>query len=179
MSNANMKTLGFKKIESENLGAEQINPFQMIGKDWMLVTAGDENGWNTMTASWGFMGVMWGKNVATTVIRPQRYTKEFIDKAEYFTLSFFDESQRKSLSYCGSHSGRDVDKAKETGLTPVFADGTTAFEQAKTIVVCKKLYVQDMIPESFVDSSIDGQWYASKDYHVQYIGEIVAVYVKE
>lgn len=179
MSNSKMEELGFRKIDPESLASEQTNPFKMIGKDWMLVTAGDENGWNTMTASWGFMGVMWGKNVATTVIRPQRYTKEFIGNTEFFTLSFFDESQRKALSYCGSHSGRDVDKAKETGLTPVFTDNTTAFEQAKTVVVCKKLYVQNMTPECFTDVSIDGQWYANKDYHVQYIGEIVAVYKKD
>ena len=178
MSNSTIEQLGFKKIESANLVKEQINPFEMIGKDWMLVTAGNENGWNTMTASWGFMGVMWGKNVATTVIRPQRYTKEFIDKNEYFTLSFFEEEQRGALAYCGKYSGRDVDKAKETGLAPLFVDGTTAFEQAKTIIVCKKLYVQDMDPESFVDTSIDGQWYPDKDYHTAYVGEIVAVYVK-
>lgn len=175
----NLEALGYRRIEPENIISEQINPFQMIGKDWMLVTAGDENGWNTMTASWGFMGVMWGKNVATTVIRPQRYTREFADKADYFTLSFFGEDMRKALSYCGSHSGRDVNKAEETGLTPVFVDGTTTFEQAETVIVCKKLYVQEMTPESFEDNTIDEKWYAEKDYHIQYIGEIKSVYVKD
>ena len=176
--NTNLNELGFKKIQPEDLINEKINPFKMIGKDWMLVTAGNINGWNTMTASWGFMGVMWGKNVATAVIRPQRYTKEFIDNSEYFTLSFFDENQKSALSYCGANSGRDVDKAKETGLKPIFIDNTTSFEQAKVIIVCKKMYAQEMNAESFIDKSADEKWYADKDYHVQYIGEITAVYVK-
>lgn len=176
--NNNMEAYGYRRIEPDNIITEQVNPFKMIGKDWMLVTAGNENGWNTMTASWGFMGVMWGKNVATAVIRPQRYTKEFIDKSDYFTLSFFDESSKKVLTYCGSHSGRDVDKAKETGLTPIFEDGITMFKEAKTVIVCRKLYVQNMVPESFIENDINEKWYANKDYHIQYIGEIVAVYVK-
>ncbi len=174
-----MEKTAYKRISGEDLDSVDLNLFKMIGKDWMLVTAGDENGWNTMTASWGFMGVMWGKNVATAVIRPQRYTKEFIDKNEYFTLSFFDENYRQALSYCGKYSGRDVDKAKETGLTPMFIDGTASFEQAKTIIVCKKLYVQDMDSNSFIDKSIDERWYPNKDYHTAYVGEIVAMYVKD
>ena len=88
---------GFKEV-TEKLDAIDFNPYKKIGKEWFLVTAGDESGWNTMTASWGFAGVMWGKNTFTTVIRPQRYTKEFIDKAEYFTISFFKEEYKKALS---------------------------------------------------------------------------------
>lgn len=175
----NLEELGFTKISSSILDSVDVNPFKMIGKDWMLVTAGDENGWNTMTASWGGMGVMWGKNVAITVIRPQRYTKEFIDGSDLFTLSFFGDEYRQALAYCGKYSGRDVDKAKETGLTPAFADGTTAFEQAETVLVCKKLFAQQITPESFVDAACDEQWYPNKDYHVAYVGEIVAMYRKE
>ena len=121
-----------------------------------------------MTASWGFAGVMWGKNTFTTVIRPQRYTKEFIDKAEYFTISFFKEDYKKALSFCGSHSGRDCDKAKETGLA-----------EADMVLVCQKAYVQEMKPECFVDTENDEKWYSDKDYHYQYIGEIVKAFVKE
>ena len=178
MSNTNLEQLGFRKITADEIVNEQVNPYKMVGKDWMLVTAGDENGWNTMTASWGFMGVMWGKNVVTAVIRPQRYTKEFIDNNEYFTVSFFDEDQRQALAYCGKYSGRDVNKAKETGLEPVFVDNTTSFKQAKTIIVCKKLYAQEMTPESFVDKSLVEKWYPASDYHTAYVGEIVAVYNK-
>ena len=175
----NFEELGFTKIAPCALDSIDVNPFKMIGKDWTLITAGDESGWNTMTASWGGMGVMWGKNVVTAVIRPQRYTKEFIDSSELFTLSFFGEEYREALAFCGKHSGRDVDKANETGLTPVFSDGTTAFEQAQTVIVCKKLFAQEITPESFIDKSLDDQWYPNKDYHIAYVGEIVAVYHKE
>lgn len=189
--NDRMKELGFTEVSPSALDGADFNPFRKVGKDWMLVTAGDEKGWNTMTASWGFAGVMWGKNTLTAVIRPQRYTKEFIDKSEYFTASFFGEDMRKALSYCGSHSGRDVDKAKETGLAPLhirddskvyggeYSFDVTSFEQAELIVVCRKAYVQQMKPECFVGAENDEKWYADKDYHVQYIGEIVKVYVRE
>lgn len=170
--------LGFKRIDGSELDKIEVNPFKMIGKDWMLITAGNEEGHNMMTASWGFMGVMWGKNVVTAVVRPQRYTREFIEKSEYFTLSFFDGAEREALAFCGKYSGRDKNKTAETGLTPMYLDGTTSFEQAKTVVVCKKLYSQEMNPEGFVDQSFDNQWYPGKDYHIAYVGEIVAVYSK-
>lgn len=176
--NNKMEELGFKKVPGELVSKLEMNPYKMIGKDWFLVTAGDESGWNTMTASWGFAGVMWGKNTFTTVVRPQRYTKEFIDKSEYFTISFFSEEQRSVLKFCGSHSGREFDKAKETGLTPVFFDGVTSFEQASMVLVCKKAYVQPMTGECMIDKEDDAKWFADKDYHVQYIGTIKDVYVK-
>lgn len=174
----NLEKLGFKKVSEDMIPKMNFNPFEKIGQKWFLVTAGNEDGWNTMTASWGFAGVMWGKNTFTTVIRPQRYTKEFIDKSEYFTISFFGEEYRNALKYCGSHSGRDSDKAEETGLVPVFFDGVTAFEQAEMIIVCKKEYVQPMTGECLLDKDDDKKWFASKDYHVQYIGEIKEIYTR-
>ncbi len=171
-----MNELGFEKLTGEQLLALDLNVFRKIGQEWMLVTAGSENGWNTMTASWGFAGVMWGKNVISTVIRPQRYTKEFIDKNEYFSICFFDEKYKNALAFCGGHSGRDCDKAKETGLVPVFIDGSTVFEQASLVFICKKLYAQPMRKDCFIDKSCDEQWCSGGDYHVQYIGEIVAAY---
>ena len=174
-----MNELGFEKLSGEQLAALDLNAFKKIGQQWMLVSAGSESGWNTMTASWGFAGVMWGKNVLSTVIRPQRYTKEFIDKSEYFTVCFFGEEYKKALAFCGGHSGRDCDKAKETGLVPVFTDGSVVFEQASVAFVCKKLYAQEMRSDCFIDKSCDTQWYESADYHTQYIGEIVAAYVKK
>ena len=94
------------------------NAIKLIGKDWALITAGDESGYNTMTASWGGLGQLWNKDVCFIFIRPQRYTYEFIEKNELFTMSFYPEEYRKALSFCGTKSGRDYDKAKETGLTP-------------------------------------------------------------
>lgn len=183
---------GFEKITASVLSKLDFNPFNKIGKEWFLVSAGNEKGWNTMTASWGFSGVMWGKNTFTTVIRPQRHTKKFVDENDYFTICFFDdEKYRKALSFCGSHSGKDYDKAKETGLTPVFiSDETEAygekysfetigFEQASMILVCKKAYIQPMTGECMLNKADDEKWFANKDYHVQYIGEIVSAYIKD
>lgn len=168
--------MGFKEINAEEL---QFNPFTKIGKEWMLVTAGDEEKHNTMTASWGALGIMWGKNVATVYLRPQRYTKEFVDNGEKFTISFYSEEYRKALNICGSKSGRDCDKENEAGLTPYYTDGTTAFEEAEMIFVCRKLYSQPMGPEYFTEDWIDGKWYPQKDYHVMYMAEIEKVLVRE
>lgn len=169
---------GFKEADPSALCEMDFNPYKKIDKEWFLVTAGGEQGWNTMTASWGFAGIMWAKPTFTTVIRPQRYTKEFIDKADTFSICFFDESERKALAFCGSNSGRDCDKAASTGLTPVFTDDTTVFEQAKLVLICEKAYVQPMTAESFVNKTLNDQNYAAGDHHTQYIGIIKKVYVK-
>ena len=96
--------MAFKEVSIDSL---QFNPFTKISKEWMLVTAGDEEKSNTMTASWGGVGIMWGKNVVTAYIRPQRYTKEFMDENELFTISFLPEEYRKALNVCGSVSGKN------------------------------------------------------------------------
>jgi Conserved protein/domain typically associated with flavoprotein oxygenases, DIM6/NTAB family len=166
--------MSFKEVSVSDLS---FNPFTKIGKEWMLITSGDENKWNTMTASWGFVGVMWNKNVIETVIRPTRYTIEFVEKNDLFTVSFFDEEYRKALQFCGTHSGRDCDKAKETGLTPIFTDGTTAFAEASMYFVCHKLYAQDM-DISLLDKECH-KWYEKDAVHKAFIGEIVKAYVKE
>ena len=167
--------MSFKEISVSEL---KINPFDMIGKQWMLLTAGDEKDYNTMTASWGFMGFIWGKSVIETVVRPSRYTYEFMEKNDLFTVSFFGEEYRDALKLCGSRSGRDCDKAHETGLTPYFTDGTAAFEQAEMIFVCRKVYAQDMDKAKLAEEHI--HWYNDGgDMHKAYIGEIVKVLVKE
>lgn len=168
--------MAWKEIAIEEL---KFNPFTKIGKEWLLITAGDENGHNTMTASWGGLGIMWGKNVATIYIRPQRYTKEFVDKNERLTLTFFKDEYRKALSFCGTKSGRDYNKDKEAGLTPFYVDGTTAYEEAEMVFVCKKQYHQEMNPECFDVTENDTKWYPEKDYHTMYIVEIEKVLVKE
>ncbi len=165
----------FKEISCSEL---KNNPFTLIGKDWMLVTAGDENAYNTMTASWGGVGFMWNKDVAFTFIRPQRYTLEFVESNDYYTLSFFGEEYRKALSFCGSKSGRDYDKAKETGLTPLFDENAPYFEQAKLVLICKKLYKQDFEGNCFIEKELDEKNYQNKDYHQMFISEIVKVLVK-
>ena len=153
------------------------SPISLIGDQWALLSAGDESGWNTMTVSWGQVGVLWNKNVATVYVRPQRHTLKFIEEHEKFTLSFFPTEYRPALSFCGSHSGRDCDKAKETGLTPIFKDGAVSFEQAKMVLVCRKLYTDDFKPELFCDPEIERN-YPHKDYHRIYVGEIIEVLEK-
>lgn len=149
------------------------NVFSLIGKQWMLITAGTAEHCNTMTASWGGLGVLWGAPAATCYIRPQRYTKEFVDWEEYFTLSFFGEEWRKALSLCGSKSGREVDKVKECGFTVKAADcGAPYFEEASLVLVCRKRFAQEMDPNLMPDD-VKEKWYPEKDYHTMYIGEIV------
>lgn len=166
--------MSFKEIRAEEL---QFNPFTRIGTDWMLITAGDESKFNTMTASWGGVGVLWGKKTATCYIRPQRYTKEFVDQHDAFTLSFYGPEYKSALNLCGTVSGRDRDKAAEAGLTPYFTDNTVAFQEADLILVCKKIYQDDMPPENFIARENDARWYPDKDYHTMYIAEIVKILV--
>lgn len=155
------------------------NPFDLIGKDWALVTSGNSDKFNTMTVSWGGVGIMWGKPVTYTFIRPQRYTFEFMEKNGYFSMSFFDETQRYALKFCGSKSGRDCDKVKETGLTPAFTeDGVPYFEEAKLVLVCKKMYSQFLNEESIEDTESVAKWY-DNDYHKMYVSEITKVLVKK
>ncbi|VIF67708.1 flavoredoxin [Clostridioides difficile] len=168
--------MGFREVKIEEL---QFNPFTKIGKEWLLITAGDSEKFNTMTASWGGVGVYWGKNVVTTYIRPQRYTKEFVDSNDTFTVAFFDETYREALNICGTISGRDINKIEKAGLTPYFVDDTVAFEEANMIIVCKKLYHGNMSPENFDAKENDKKWYPEKDYHTMYISEIIKVLVKE
>ncbi len=150
------------------------NTFKLIGTDWMLVTAGTKDKFNTMTASWGGLGIMWNKKVSFIFIRPQRYTLPFIEENDSFTLSFFDHRYREALKFCGSHSGRDVNKVAETGLTPRFSEtGAVSFEEAKLIIECRKLYRQDFSPAGFCDPSLEKN-YPEKDYHRMFIGEIIS-----
>lgn len=155
------------------------NPFQEIGRDWFLITAGNAEKYNTMTASWGFMGVMWGAPSFVCAVRTNRHTFGFMEGNDIYTISFFDEDYRSALNFCGSKSGRDHDKAKETGLTPVEIDGAVTFAEAKRVIVCRKRYAEMMKPEAFTSKETYDRWYSTDPMHKQYIGEILAVYEKE
>ena len=164
------------------IGPEAVkdNPFRLVASDWMLIAAGPPGAHNMMTGGWGGFGVMWQKNVCWCVIRPVRYTYQFMEKADCFTLSFFEEKYRPALELCGTKSGRDIDKAKAAGLTPIPGElaGTTCFAEARMVIECRKIYYCDMQPEHFLDESIHEN-YPQKDYHRMYMGEIVRVKVKE
>ena len=161
-----------------DIKALQENAVSMFDDKWCLITAGNKDSYNTMTASWGAMGELWNKDVCFIFIRPQRYTLEFTEREELFTLSFFGEEYKKALAFCGRNSGRDCDKAKETGLTPMEIDGSMSFEESETVIVCKKLFYQDIDPQGFVDKTIDGVCYPEKDYHRMYVGEVIGCYKK-
>lgn len=145
-----------------------------------LLTAGVDSSLNVMTAGWGAIGHLWGRDVALVFVRPQRYTFGFLQREGYFTLSFLPEEHRDALAICGTLSGRDTDKVKKAGLTPVtLAEGVITFRQASTVVVCKKLYGADFInPDAFADVAIPADIYPQKDFHYMFVGEIVDVLAK-
>lgn len=157
----------------------ECNPFEKIGKDWMLVTAGNEEKANTMTASWGGMGVMWGKNAAFIVVRQSRYTKEFIDKEDAFSLSFLDGKYRSLMKFLGSISGRNEDKMKAAGVELNYINGVPYVDKANLVLICKVMSATELKKDDFIDMGIDEQWYPDgEDYHTLYIAEITDFLVR-
>lgn len=167
-----------KKTDVARLGQEDL--IGIVGKEWMLISAGTPEHFNTMTASWGGFGYLWNKPVAFIFVRPERYTHGFIEANERFTLSFLAPGHRDILNFCGVRSGRDCDKAKETGLKPVAtALGSVGFEQARLTIECRKAYRTELRPEEFLDKDALARWYNDKPggtLHTVYIGEIENVY---
>ena len=148
--------------------------FSQFDKKWALLTAGELDKFNTMTVSWGGLGTIWNKSVATVYVRLSRYTHEFMDNNEYFTVSFFPEDRKKTLAVLGSKSGREMDKIHNSGLTPVAAGKSVSFKEAEVTLVCRKLFCQRVelsnIPEAIVKTC-----YSSGDSHDMYIGEVVDI----
>lgn len=160
----------FRAIRPEDL---DLNVFTRIGKEWMLITAGPPEDCNTMTASWGGLGVLWHRNVSFVFVRPVRWTYRFMEKHPVYTLSFFGAGHRDALQLCGSRSGRDLDKVREAGLTPFpTPGGGTGFTQARLVLECRKLHSQDLDPSRFLDPSILEN-YPDRDFHRLYVGEIL------
>jgi len=161
------------KIEPQDIDQ---NVFRLIDDDWFLLSAGNTDAFNTMTASWGGMGILWNKPVVFCFVRPQRYTYKFMELNEIFTMSFFEETYRDALNLCGKLSGRQTDKMKATGLKPLESPKRSIFyEQASLMIECRKLYFTDIIPEHFLIEGINLN-YPKKDYHRMYIGEIISCY---
>lgn len=159
----------FKALELQEL---PNNVFKLISEDWMLITAGSLKHYNTMTANWGGLGHLWKRHVCFCFVRPQRYTYQFMEKYPAFSLTFFANRYRPALELCGSRSGRELDKAAATGLTPIeITPGITCFAEAQLVLECKKIYTQDINPKHFIDPEI-AAIYPTQDYHRMYIGEI-------
>lgn len=154
------------------------NVFEKIGKDWMLISAEHEGKVNAMTASWGGMGVLWNKQVVFIFVRPQRFTNTLLAQSDHFAISFYEEAQRSMLSYMGKASGRDEDKISHERLH-IIADHAPYFAEAKEVMICRKLFAQELDPESILDAQIDLRNYPDKDYHILYVGEIEKVLIKQ
>ena len=154
--------------------------FSRIGKDWMLITAEADGVANTMTASWGCFGVLWNKPVAVCFIRPSRHTYGLVEKATHLSLSFFDsEDYRAALRYCGTHSGREGDKLSAAGLTLAHTDdGVPLLREAALVLCCRKLYVDDLKADAFLDPALLPANYPSGDLHRVYVCEIESAWTR-
>ncbi len=153
------------------------NIIDIISREWMLITAGNQQDYNMMTASWGFMGEMWGNHSVSVMVRPQRYTMRFIDENDYFTLSFYGDN-KQIHKVCGCMSGRDVNKTEKANLTPVFCEKAPYFKEARLVIVCKKQYVGKLQSNCFTDKEPLNKWYKD-DLHINIIGKIEKVLVKK
>ena len=170
-----MKEISYKDLS--------LNPMTMISETWWLITAGSkERGYNTMTASWGHLGSLWGhgkeRPTAIVYVRPQRYTKQFIDREEYFTLTVMGDEYKKQLAVLGTKSGKDGNKIAEVGFEPMFIDDTTAIAGGELVFVCRKLYAEPLKEECFTDRTVVENCYPDRDFHTVYVGEIERVFVK-
>lgn len=166
---------GYKQIAPDKIPG---NIIKMLTDDWMLVTAGNDQKFNMMTASWGGLGHLYNKPVAFCFINPARYTHQLLDNGDTYTLTFYTETYRDVLKYCGSHSGKDGDKVQATGLTPITTpNGSKAFDEAWLIIECRKLISQPIYPNAMHDAKLKQEW-EGKQTHTMYIGEIIGVWAK-
>ncbi len=164
----------FKEVNIKDFAPDSFG----LKNKWMLISAQKDGKTNTMTANWGGYGIMWNKEVVYIVIRPQRFTKEFVDSADSFSLTFFDKSFLKDLGYLGKISGRDEDKIAKVGFNVILDNDIPYFQEAETVIFAKKLFMQSMTEDSFLDTDIVEQWYPEKDFHYMYIAEITKILVK-
>lgn len=166
--------MSFNEINIKDIPESAI---ELFGKRWALIGAGNEENHNIMTASWGTLGRLWNKDVAVVFVRPQRHTFGIIEQEDFFTINFLDEEYRNALKLCGEKSGKDIDKFKASDLTPYYLESTTAVEESRYSIVCKKISKSKMNPCDFLDDAIEG-FYPNEDYHYIFIGEIIKVLEK-
>lgn len=165
----------FKQVKFSDI---KENVVDLLNNQWALVTAGDKDGLNTMTVSWGAIGELWAKDMATIYIRPQRHTVKYLEEQEYFTITFYPEEYKDKLMFCGRNSGADVDKVAETGLIPAFDLDAPYFEEAKIVLLCRKVAKGKFEPDQMIDKTIIDTQYPQNDFHYIYYGAIEKVLVK-
>lgn len=150
------------------------NSFNIFDRDWALLTAGTPEHFNSMTISWGGLGTLWGKPVVTVYVKPIRYTHQFMDSSEYFTISFYEDKYRKALGLMGTLSGRDCNKIEQAGLKPEPFDKSVTFQEAKVTFLCKKIYRQDLNTAA-MPTEVVNDYYKNEDPHTMYIGEVLKI----
>lgn len=168
--------MSFTKTDINEL---EFSPTKEIGESWGILTGCDENGCNSMTVSWGSIGVLWSKPCVFAFVRPGRYTYKFMENGEYFSLAIMSPEIHSQMAVFGSKSGRDCDKYAESGFTLCDENGVKYPEEANIVFICKKIAAGDMKPEWFIDETIDSKNYPKKDYHRMFIGEIITVLKKD
>lgn len=151
-----------------------VDVFNAFEGDWALVTAGVRGDYNTMTIGWGGLGTLWSRPAATVYVKKNRYTHEFMEKNDWFTVSFFPAEYRKALGYLGSHSGRDGDKVAASGLTPVYLENAVTFREASVTLLCRKMYAHDF-DVAKVPPSVTDDYYKTEPPHTVYVGEVVEI----
>jgi len=167
-------------VNLKRIDIKEFSPriFELFDDDWLLLTCGDyaAGDFNAMTISWGSMGIVWNRPFVQVLVRPVRYTFEFMNRYPDFTLCAFDEEHRPALNLLGTQSGRDSNKNEECGLTPKAASmvASPCFAEATLVIECRKLFWQDIDPAHFIDPGIENH-YPEKDYHRMFFGEIVAL----
>ena len=165
-----MRKVDFKQLE--------LNPFTVLGEEAFLLTAGDAENWNTMAAAWGGFGFAWDMPTVYVFVRESRHTYEYIENQDKFSMSFFPPDLRSVIEYCGSCSGREVDKIAGTGLTPVLVDGTVAFEEANLVITCEKIVSAKVQQEDINKPEIFDKHYKNGDLHHMYCGVVTGIYVQ-
>ncbi|MCD8307328.1 MAG: flavin reductase family protein [Clostridia bacterium] len=169
-------------MKEANIEELSFNPFTIFSEKWMLLCAGDETAANAMTVSWGHLGSIWGGlGNATSIVyvRPQRYTRGFIETKDFYTLSVFLDGKRKELAYMGAHSGRDGDKMSACGLEYAYEDGIPYIKGADMVFICRKQYVSQLKEEGFLSPGTVSRNYPDRDFHYVYVGNIEKVLVKD
>jgi flavin reductase (DIM6/NTAB) family NADH-FMN oxidoreductase RutF len=149
--------------------------FQNIGNDWAVLAAGDARHFNAMTISWGSLGFIWQRPVVTVLVRPPRYTHQFMEECASFSVSFYDRKYREALTILGTKSGRDTDKIAQSGLTPVFIDDVPTFKESYLAVIARKIYRGQMESAGFLIPPVDEEFYPLKDYHTMYVAELIKI----
>ena len=151
-----------------------LAPFYTLDKKWAILTCGEKDKYNSMTISWGGFGTLWHKPVVTIYVRPNRYTYEFMENYEYYTISFYDDVYKSDLTLLGTKSGRDINKVELTNLTPEFLNNGISFKEAILTIVCKKIYFQDLNIENVPKSEVD-KFYNKEPLHRMFIGEVIDI----